>query len=59
MPLPLEWPRGVLGQADLVKARSCKRVRELKPQEYEFLKYSAEHYVRLKNLHMSDSKVIG
>lgn len=52
-------PGKVLESGGLYVGSPAKRVRELKPQEYEFLKYSAEHYVRLKNLHMSDSKVIG
>ena len=49
----------MLESGGLYVGSPAKRVRELKPQEYEFLKYSAAHYVKLKNLHMSDSKVIG
>lgn len=30
-----------------------KRMRDLRPEELAFLAYSAEHYVRLKDLHMS------
>ena len=52
-------PGKVLESGGLYVGSPAKRVRDLKPQEYEFLKYSAAHYVKLKNLHMSDSKVIG
>jgi carbonic anhydrase/acetyltransferase-like protein (isoleucine patch superfamily) len=51
-------PGKVLESGGLYVGSPAKRVRDLKPQELEFLKYSAEHYVKLKNLHMSDSKTI-
>ena len=34
----------------------AKRVRDLRPEELEFLRYSARHYVKLKDLHLSTSK---
>lgn len=52
-------PGKVLESGGLYVGSPAKRVRDLKPHEYEFLKYSAAHYVKLKDLHMSDSKVIG
>ena len=52
-------PGKTLQSGGLYVGAPAKRVRELKPQELEFLKYSAGHYVKLKNLHMQDSKVIG
>lgn len=32
--------------------RPAKRVRDLTPSEIEYLKYSAAHYVKVKNLHI-------
>jgi carbonic anhydrase/acetyltransferase-like protein (isoleucine patch superfamily) len=52
-------PGKTLQSGGLYVGAPAKRVRELKPDELAFLKYSAEHYVKLKNLHMTDSKVIG
>lgn len=52
-------PGKVLPSGGLYVGSPAKRVRDLKPQELEFLKYSARHYVKLKNLHMQDSKVVG
>lgn len=52
-------PGKVLESGGLYVGSPAKRVRDLKPQELEFLKYSAEHYVKLKNLHITDSKTIG
>lgn len=52
-------PGKVLQSGGLYVGAPAKRVRDLKPEELEFLKYSAGHYVKLKNRHMSDSKVIG
>ena len=52
-------PGKVLQSGGLYVGSPAKRVRELKPEELEFLKYSAGHYVKLKNLHMQDSKTIG
>jgi len=51
-------PGKVLAGGGLYVGSPAKRVRELKPEELEFLKYSAEHYVKLKNLHMADSRTI-
>lgn len=36
----------------------AKRVRDLRPEELEFLRFSAGHYVRLKNHHMESSHVL-
>jgi carbonic anhydrase/acetyltransferase-like protein (isoleucine patch superfamily) len=52
-------PGKVLESGGLYVGSPARRVRDLKPQEFEFLKYSAAHYVKLKNLHISDSKVVG
>ena len=52
-------PGKVLQSGGLYVGAPAKRIRELKPAELEFLKYSAAHYVKLKNLHMADSKTIG
>lgn len=35
--------------------RPARRVRRLTPEEQRYLKYSAEHYVRLKNRHRLDA----
>jgi carbonic anhydrase/acetyltransferase-like protein (isoleucine patch superfamily) len=51
-------PGKVLKSGGLYVGAPAKRVRELKPAELEFLKYSAAHYVKLKNRHMSDSTEI-
>jgi carbonic anhydrase/acetyltransferase-like protein (isoleucine patch superfamily) len=52
-------PGKTLQRGGLYVGAPAKRVRDLKPEEYEFLKYSASHYVKLKNQHMTDSTVIG
>ena len=52
-------PGKVLESGGLYVGSPAKRVRDLKPQELEFLRYSAAHYVKLKNRHMADSRVIG
>jgi carbonic anhydrase/acetyltransferase-like protein (isoleucine patch superfamily) len=52
-------PGKVLESGGLYVGSPAKRVRDLKPQELEFLRYSAAHYVKLKNRHMTDSRVIG
>ncbi len=52
-------PGKVLESGGLYVGSPAKRVRDLKPQELEFLKYSAAHYVKLKNRHMTESRVIG
>jgi len=37
----------------------AKRIRDLRPEELDFLRYSAAHYVTLKDLHLSTSKTLG
>lgn len=46
-------PGKVLESGGLYVGSPARRVRELKPREIEFLSYSAHHYVRLKNRHIS------
>src|SRR5690606_41361240 len=41
-----------LESGSLYVGRPAKRVRDLKPQELAFLKYSAEHYVKLKDAYL-------
>ncbi len=36
----------------------AKRIRDLRQEELDFLRYSAAHYVRLKDLHISSSKTL-
>jgi carbonic anhydrase/acetyltransferase-like protein (isoleucine patch superfamily) len=52
-------PGKVLESGGLYVGAPAKRVRDLKPEELAFLKYSAGHYVKLKDQHMADSKVLG
>ena len=52
-------PGKVLLSGGLYVGAPAKRVRELKPQELDFLKYSAAHYVKLKDLHLTESDTIG
>ena len=42
-------PNKVLESGYLYLGNPIKQIRPLKPAEFEFLRYSAEHYVRLKN----------
>jgi carbonic anhydrase/acetyltransferase-like protein (isoleucine patch superfamily) len=51
-------PGKVLQSGGLYVGSPAKRVRDLKEEELQFLKYSAAHYVKLKNLHMSDSRTL-
>lgn len=44
-------PGKVLASGGLYVGSPAKRVRDLRPEELEFLRYSANHYVKLKNLH--------
>ena len=46
-------PGKVLASGGLYVGSPAKRVRDLRPEELEFLRYSASHYVKLKNLHQS------
>lgn len=52
-------PGKVLQSGGLYVGAPAKRVRDLKPEELQFLQYSAAHYVKLKNQHMSDSRTLG
>ena len=51
-------PGKVLESGGLYVGAPAKRVRDLKPEELQFLKYSAAHYVKLKDRHMSDSRTL-
>lgn len=51
-------PGKVLESGGLYVGAPAKRIRELKPQELEFLRYSAGHYVKLKNRHASASETL-
>ena len=46
-------PRKVLKSGYLYLGSPCKRVRKLNDDELAYLRYSAEHYVRLKNRYRS------
>lgn len=52
-------PGKVLNSGGLYVGSPAKRVRDLRPDELEFLKYSAAHYVKLKDLHLSSSTTLG
>lgn len=52
-------PGKVLSSGGLYVGAPAKRVRDLRPQELDFLRYSAAHYVKLKNNHLNSSQVIG
>lgn len=51
-------PGKVLASGGLYVGSPAKRVRDLRPEELDFLKYSANHYVKLKNLHLSSSETL-
>jgi carbonic anhydrase/acetyltransferase-like protein (isoleucine patch superfamily) len=44
-------PGKVLESGHLYVGRPARRVRKLTDEEIAYLKYSAEHYVRVKNNH--------
>lgn len=46
-------PGKVLAGGHLYVGRPAVRVRALSPEEIAYLRYSAEHYVRVKNNHLS------
>lgn len=50
----LVTPGQELAGESLWVGRPAKRVRELTPNELEYLEYSAAHYVKLKNRHMRE-----
>lgn len=51
-------PGKVLSSGGLYVGAPAKRVRDLRPEELEFLRYSARHYVTLKDKHLNDSIAI-
>ncbi len=51
-------PGKVLASGGLYVGSPAKRVRDLRPEELEFLKYSAAHYVKLKDRHISSSRTV-
>jgi len=51
-------PGKVLASGGLYVGAPVKRIRDLRPEELDFLRYSAAHYVKLKNNHLNDSKII-
>jgi carbonic anhydrase/acetyltransferase-like protein (isoleucine patch superfamily) len=51
-------PGKVLASGGLYVGSPAKRVRDLRPEELEFLRYSAAHYVTLKDKHRSHSVAI-
>ena len=46
-------PGKVLESGHLYVGRPAKKVRALTPEEIAYLKYSAEHYVRVKNNYLA------
>ena len=46
-------PGKVLASGGLYVGSPAKHVRDLRPEELAFLRYSAGHYVKLKNLHQT------
>jgi carbonic anhydrase/acetyltransferase-like protein (isoleucine patch superfamily) len=51
-------PGKVLSSGGLYVGSPARRVRDLRPEELEFLRYSAAHYVKLKDNHLHDSVAI-
>ena len=51
-------PGKVLSSGGLYVGVPAKRVRDLRPEELEFLRYSAAHYVKLKDNHLNNSVAI-
>jgi carbonic anhydrase/acetyltransferase-like protein (isoleucine patch superfamily) len=49
-------PGKTLDSGYLYLGNPCKRVRKLKEHELEYLGYSAQHYVRLKNQYLQQTK---
>lgn len=52
-------PGKVLPSGGLYVGSPAKRVRDLRQEELDFLRYSAAHYVKLKDLHISSSTTLG
>jgi carbonic anhydrase/acetyltransferase-like protein (isoleucine patch superfamily) len=51
-------PGKVLASGGLYVGSPAKRVRDLRQEELDFLRYSATHYVKLKDLHLSSSSTL-
>jgi len=51
-------PGKVLASGGLYLGSPAKRVRDLRPEELEFLRYSARLYMKLKDQHLAASTVI-
>lgn len=51
-------PGKTLTQGGLYVGAPAKRVRDLRQEELDFLGYSAEHYVKLKDFHLNASTVL-
>lgn len=52
-------PGKTLESGGLYLGSPARRVRDLRAEELAFLRYSAEHYVKLKNHHLSSSVTVG
>ncbi len=48
-------PRKLLESGYLYLGSPCKQVRKLEQQELDYLRYSAEHYVRLKDRYLTNA----
>jgi carbonic anhydrase/acetyltransferase-like protein (isoleucine patch superfamily) len=51
-------PGKVLSSGGLYVGSPAKRVRDLRPDELDFLRYSAAHYVKLKDQHLTSSTTL-
>jgi carbonic anhydrase/acetyltransferase-like protein (isoleucine patch superfamily) len=51
-------PGKTLTSGGLYVGSPAKRIRDLRQEELDFLLYSAEHYVKLKDMHLSTSKTL-
>jgi carbonic anhydrase/acetyltransferase-like protein (isoleucine patch superfamily) len=54
----LVTPGKTLESGGLYVGSPAKRVRDLRQEELDFLAYSAQHYVKLKNLHLNHSTTL-
>ena len=51
-------PGKTLESGGLYVGSPAKRARDLRQEELDFLRYSAKHYVKLKDLHISSSEAL-
>ena len=51
-------PGKALLSGGLYVGSPAKRIRDLRQEELDFLRYSAEHYVKLKDMHLNTSKTL-